>query len=110
MTLDEIYAELPRLDCQGKCAESCGPILMTPLEEERILERTGRRVNFGPDLTCNMLTSLERCAVYDIRPTICRLWGLVESMPCPWGCKPDRYLTDAEGHRILDRVAAIGGA
>lgn len=105
--LDALYAELPRLNCQGKCAESCGPIAMSPLELDRIVERTGSEPTFDRlTLTCSLLR-VERRTVYPIRPAICRLWGLVESMPCPWGCKPERYLTDAQGHAFLSRVDAL---
>jgi hypothetical protein len=105
--LDALYAELPRLECQGKCAESCGPITMSRVEAERIAEVAGSVPTFGADLTCTMLRD-ERCAVYAVRPAICRLWGLVESMPCLWGCKPTRYLTNAEGYAFLERVGAVG--
>ena len=101
-----LYAELPKLACRGLCAESCGPIALTPLEEQRIVEVAGSAPTFGPDLVCSMLVD-ERCSVYQVRPALCRLWGLVESMPCPWGCKPDRYLSDADGYSFLDRVGAV---
>jgi hypothetical protein len=104
--LDAMYAEMPTLDCQGKCAEACGPILMSRVEWERIEER-GEVGPLGPDLTCPLLDG-ERCSVYDIRPTICRLWGMVESMPCLWGCKPSRLLTDDEGGAFLERAGALG--
>lgn len=105
--LDSLYAEMPTLDCQGKCAESCGPIVMSRVEWERIIEKVGAEPHGGADLTCPLLTD-ERCTVYSIRPTICRLWGLVESMPCPWGCKPSRVLTDVEGFAFLERAGAMG--
>jgi hypothetical protein len=34
--LDALYATLPRLDCQKKCSECCGPVTMTRLEAKRI--------------------------------------------------------------------------
>lgn len=102
--IDALYGTLPNLDCQGKCAESCGPIAMTRIEEGRIIERTGSPPTFDATLTCSLLRD-DRCTVYDIRPAICRLWGLVESMPCPWGCVPERYLSDREGHLFLAQVA-----
>lgn len=102
-TLEALYAELPRLECAGRCAESCGPILMSPLEEANIVAAAGRLPGVTLDLTCTLLVN-ERCSVYAIRPAICRLWGLVESMPCLWGCKPERYLTDDEGYAFLRRV------
>lgn len=103
--LDALYAELPRLDCQGKCAESCGPIMMTRVEWARITKRL-KCAPKATTLTCPMLVN-DRCSVYTIRPTLCRLWGMVESMPCPWGCVPERYLTDAEGQDFLLRAEAI---
>lgn len=107
--LDLIYAELPTLVCRGKCAESCGPIAMSPLERERVTATAGREPDFDETLTCNLLVD-ERCSAYAVRPTICRLWGLVESMPCLWGCKPSRYLSDAEGYDFLRRVDAVNVA
>ena len=42
---------------------------------------------------------------------ICRLWGMVERMPCPYGCRPDGgLLPDGEGRRLLLEAERIGGA
>src|SRR2546429_6087610 len=38
-----------------------------------------------------------RCTVYEVRPMICRLWGMVEGMQCPHGCVPEG------GHLTEDR-------
>jgi hypothetical protein len=106
--LEALYAELPAIPCQRKCHESCGPILMTKLEWTRI-ERvaTGNFREIEPDLNCPLLRNNE-CSVYETRPLICRLWGLVERMRCPFGCVPERWLTDAEAYSLLDRVGKIG--
>lgn len=57
-----------------------------------------------------MLTDEGRCSVYDVRPMVCRLWGLVPSMRCPYGCKPEGgYLSEREGMRMLLEANAIGG-
>jgi len=46
-----------------------------------------------------------RCTVYERRPSICRLWGVVESLACPHGCRPEpRALTDQEGFAFLARI------
>lgn len=105
--LDRLYAELPTLDCKGLCAESCGPIVMSRVEWVRITDKVGHEPVGGPDLTCPLLAG-ERCTVYDIRPTICRLWGMVPAMPCPHGCVPSRPLTDLEGYEYLLRAGEIG--
>jgi hypothetical protein len=54
------------------------------------------------DYTCPALKD-GRCSVYDVRPTLCRLWGVVEDMPCPWGCVPDGgRLPSIIGQALLD--------
>lgn len=111
--LDALWAQLPPIDCRGDCWDSCGPIRMTEPERARIAEH-GHHVP-DADLTggayvCPALTMFHQCAVYDVRPTICRLWGLVDSMPCPFGCRPDGgLLPDARGYDILARSLEIAG-
>lgn len=108
--LDALYAELPSMECAGLCHDSCGSIGMTVAEQRRI---AARGVNLPlmavfPDL-CPALTMLKRCGVYPVRPLICRLWGLVRSMPCTHGCRPEGgYLTEAQGHAFLRRAMEIG--
>lgn len=106
--LEQLYAELPALDCQGRCAESCGPIAMSALERQRIEARGVKLMPLA--MTCPALTQLGRCSVYEVRPLICRLWGLVEQMACPWGCRPEGgFLDDATARRLLARAEVIGG-
>ena len=98
--------ELPQLVCQRKCQDSCGPIQATPRERMHILW-THHRV-LAPDHTgtrCRLLTESGDCAVYADRPMICRLWGVVETMRCPHGCVPERWLTDEEGFAYLTEAA-----
>jgi uncharacterized protein len=106
--IDAVHAALPTLACKGSCHESCGPIGMTKPEWERIIERLGHEPRGDASLVCPMLgRATGRCRVYEERPTICRLWGLVRSMACPLGCVPSRWLSEREGHELLDRVARI---
>lgn len=108
--LDDLYAEIPHLACQGKCHSSCGPIGTTDVEAQRIHKKSGRWPTILNDgsLTCALLTADKTCAVYTIRPTICRLWGVVKELACPWGCEPERWLTYREGLILLERAAIIG--
>lgn len=103
--LDAIYAELPSLDCQGRCSSSCGPVPAFPVEQMRILLAHGST----PSITawrCPLLVK-ERCRAHVIRPMLCRLWGVVETMRCPWGCEPSRWLTAEQGYEFLERVENI---
>lgn len=94
-------------ECKGKCARSCGPIGCSSGERKLIEDRAGRELTAVLD-TCTMLKN-GRCTVYSIRPVICRLWGVVPSMPCPHGCEPEWEMTDAEGYGIMAESMQLFG-
>jgi hypothetical protein len=103
------WERIPALDCQGKCHTTCGPIDMSVRERERILERHGIDIPHPPaDLPisalpftdCPALTMLKTCGAYENRPTICRLWGATEDLPCVYGCQP------LDGQERLDTITA----
>ena len=87
-------------------------------EEDRRLRRHGvsvpplsdavAAVERGEDYYCPALVD-GRCRVYEDRPTICRLWGATESMPCPHGCTPAGALSRQQSHDLLRRAAEVGG-
>lgn len=109
-SLDEIYREIPNMpSCDGRCVESCGPIAMTAGEWERIIRYKGHVPRLRDEMTCPMLSPTGKCTVYTVRPYICRLWGAVPEMRCPFGCEPERWLTRAEAQGIFDRVMAVAG-
>lgn len=119
-SLDEIYASLPALKCKGLCQECCGPIGCAPVEHARMIGEGGRRgtVRRLPsrdvmlvDETCAYLGFSGRCEVYSNRPIVCRLWGIVESLPCRFGCVPEGgHLPDERGVEILVEAMQAGGA
>lgn len=117
--LDEIYAQVPAMQgCDGRCWTSClGAIGMTDAEHRRI-RQAGYRIMDEDQAAalpethqCEALTVDRRCAVYGVRPLICRLWGTMRSLRCIYGCRPEggRYLTDEEAYRLLYRAAEVAG-
>lgn len=111
--LDDLYAQLPALECKGRCHDSCTSINMTELERERI---RARGVEIGPSMTharvkklvaagrtprCPALGPLNTCTVYDVRPMICRTFGMVLGELCQHGCVPDGTITREEMVRVL---------
>ena len=49
-----------------------------------------------------------RCSVYEHRPLICRLWGAVESLPCPHGCEvTPGLLMDTGAHMLIARSVTL---
>ncbi|WP_353653664.1 YkgJ family cysteine cluster protein [Mycobacterium sp. DL99] len=99
-SLERIYRSVPTVACKGLCAEACGPIGMSEEERRRLLKRG---VLIDGSLECPALVD-DRCSVYEDRPLICRLWGAVESMPCPHGCEvTPGLLMDAGAHSLIGR-------
>ena len=105
--LEALYASLPSIDCKMLCHPACGPIVMSAREYERLAHRHGARET-DVDLVCPYLERESGlCGAYELRPLICRLWGVVETMRCEWGCVPDRYLTQAEADALLAKAQAL---
>jgi Fe-S-cluster containining protein len=116
--LDAIYAALPPVACRGLCGDACGPVPLLAVEAVRMRRADPRRrapavVDVEPGQTghyrCVYLTSRGRCAVYDVRPFICRLWGAVKRLSCPHGCAPDPWLSDHAAAALFGRLTRIGG-
>ena len=80
--------------------------MMSKAEWDRMKQDVGERK--GVSLTCPYLNKWGLCDAYAVRPAICRLWGVVKKMACPWGCQPERWLTDAETYAILQRLDSLG--
>jgi hypothetical protein len=112
--LEELYAALPSLECRGQCAESCVPVDMSDAERDRITRIHGVRIvprEKTAGSSCPALTFLGTCAVYEVRPMICRLWGVAEAMRCPHGCRPTGgWLPDQTAMDLLLDSLAAGGS
>jgi len=115
--LAELYAQIPRIpDCDGRCWTSCGPINMADRERQRIRAAGYRITPYKQAMAevdtyyCEALTEGRQCAVYEMRPMVCRLWGAVETLPCVYGCVPEGgFLSEAEGYRLIAESMRVGG-
>lgn len=93
------YERLPNSRCAGcdGCASRCmGGLAITRTEFEAIRDYLGGAM-FVPVLRSwrGMAPPCEfsepdgaRCLIYPVRPLICRLFGIVEWLPCPRGRAP----------------------
>src|SRR5262249_13706213 len=95
----------------------CGPIVVGAPELAVLEHAAGRKVaeplgealagrfrlKTTNSLQCSLLKD-KRCSVYESRPLICRLWGMVKKMRCEWGCTPERWVADEEAFQLLTEV------
>lgn len=125
--LDALYATLPKVDCQQKCQACCATFGMSGLEKRR-LEAAGGAIKTkrvmcfaenpvgGPGAPIGVHEVVKgqcprlvdgRCSVYQIRPMVCRIWGTTKAFTCPFGCQPERWLSDAEVFALMCRVQEL---
>ena len=118
--LQEVYDALPQIACKGLCWNSCGPIDMSTVERQRIVdlgyeipqftEERARRWADDEPLHCPALNRQSlQCEVYEARPFICRVWGVADSMRCPHGCEATDILDDQQVYDLLLRSLEVGG-
>lgn len=110
--LQALYDELPAMQCQGLCSDSCYSLVQTETERQLVRDRTGVELKLvqAPPTACAALTMLSQCGVYEHRPLICRLWGMTPGMRCQYGCEPEGgFLTAAQTYEFLARAAEIDG-
>ena len=103
---------LPCAGCGGKC---CGPVPVGAGEWAALVEAMRRlpsqavdrlEAQERPDLACPLRdVEADRCAVYPVRPLVCRLWGEDPAAPCPYGPLAWRKPRPGEVARIKERLA-----
>jgi hypothetical protein len=96
--LTSLYKKVPELKCIPGCFECCGPVPVCD-EEARILKLSSNLTPTSFNHTCSYASSLG-CKIYNDRPFLCRLFGVVEKMKCP-KVKPDRVLTQKEEKKLM---------
>jgi Fe-S-cluster containining protein len=116
--LDKLYSSLPALTCKGLCHVSCGVVAASELEHRRITaagstitppagETDSKDTSSVALANCPALGPLRNCTIYDIRPLICRVWGLGDRLRCPFGCVPDRVLSSVEVWDLIARIEQL---
>lgn len=110
--LADLYAELPVMECQGLCADSCFSLEQTRLERAYVRHGTGVELGLVqvPPSACPALGLLNRCTVREFRPLVCRLWGMTAGMRCQYGCVPvGGFLSAAQAYEFVARVTELDG-
>lgn len=108
--LDALLARLPAIECKGLCSVACGVLPLTLLEANcmKTADPRHRDPAITADGDCIYLTAKKRCGVYDVRPLICRAWGVLKTLSCMHGCVPERWLPETEFLEIAQAIERLG--
>lgn len=122
--LKKIYKKIPKIACKGLCHNQCTIIAVSKIEREMI----EKRLNFDPfievimhddnfgdsrqsltkaapeNIRCPMLDANNRCSIYDIRPFLCRIFGVINGLKCDHGCEVESYISQKDATRLLIEI------
>lgn len=109
--IEFLYSAIPDFDCKPGCFECCGPVPLHPWESERI------GVEDSATITVEELKSIKKafcqflkngkCSIYDHRPLMCRLYGTVENLRCPYGKRPETLLTKKQADKLMKEYIGL---
>jgi len=120
--IDALLSAIPTFQCKEGCTDCCGPVELSRLEYTRCIQASGRSAedikqqmqnNLKQGIyACPLLdTETKKCSVYEVRPAICRLFGVVRGqLICPHGYAPEStaLLSDEQSREILRKVEELG--
>lgn len=81
--------------CKPNCAECCGIIgipkelamknqHLSQIKPKDVIESDGKLYIITPDMFCVYLNrETKKCVIYEDRPEICRIYGMIPACPCP---------------------------
>ena len=102
--LAALYAMIPAFECISGCTVCCGPVPCLPEESDQMPVEP---VPPFMTLTCLHARHRQGCSCYTHRPLVCRLFGTVPSLPCPFGRGPEKLLTKEQEDEIKRRYRAL---
>jgi Fe-S-cluster containining protein len=104
MNPEDVYRLVPDVGCKGLCQDACSVIGYSAIEADALRDNGINPPRTGADGRCSHLVA-GRCAIYEHRPLVCRLFGAVRDLACPHGCKPaGGFLPNHEGHELVRRL------
>ena len=121
--LRAIYDHVPNIKCKGLCHPTCASIPvqhveyahivvngLVEIDENHILGVQGGKHIIRRDASkggvCPMLKD-KRCSIHDLRPLICRIYGVAEGLACEFGCKSEGMITRKEVDLLIDELEQI---
>ena len=101
--------------CKSGCNDCCGVVPFSDIEKARAsalkpMEAWERYQGSAwllksalANFSCPFSDKNNGCQIYDVRPMVCRLFGVVdhEMMKCPHGSAPKKMITEAQSRALI---------
>ena len=95
------------MKCDPHCGDCCGPVSCSEDEYQKIKKHVvENKIHFSSKSPLEMVFGSctfyqkGRCAIYEVRPMVCKLFGHVEKLKCSRGYNVND-LTDREAFKML---------
>jgi len=108
--LQSHYDKIPPVACKGLCQEACGALVLLKKEVDEIRKEFGKTISTDQNLSCTALCKVSgTCTVYSARPWVCRAYGAMEGLECPYGCNTAPLVSKKDGDKMLRALQKAGG-
>jgi Fe-S-cluster containining protein len=68
-----------------------------------------KELNMNPEINCPYLMPDKSCQIYPVRPFLCRILGVSESLPCPLHKNnPEKVLNQNQNSKLYDDIYMRG--
>lgn len=94
-TIKYLRKQIPSFLCLKGCTECCGLIFFSSWEWDQVKDK-----KMVTNITCPYASN-KGCDIYEQRPIICRLFGTVPKLKCPYGCGPFKLLSKKKEIEIM---------
>ncbi len=110
-----IYRQIPQAVCPTNCGACCGVIFPSLAELRAVKEwcenhhREYKDFTMIVGLDCPYLNEKKACAIYPVRPFLCRIVGASSDIPCPIKkCESLRMLNHAQSNKLYKDIYLRG--
>jgi len=100
-TIKYLRKQIPAFKCKEGCTDCCGMVPFSNWEWAQVKDQ-----RIATKVKCPY-ASKDGCEIYKDRPIICRLFGTVEKLKCPHGCRPDRRLSKKKEQEIMKKYTEV---
>lgn len=100
-TIKYLRKQIPSFRCKEGCFDCCGPVPFAKWEWEKVKDKRE-----ATSLTCPYASEIG-CEIYEQRPIVCRIYGTVNKLRCPYGCGPDKLLSEKKENEIMNKYHRV---